>query len=305
MVRLRSAPATTSRSSRKSLAMRQFRAEVRAQAHPVDREVMRELRARCQRHGHLLIGPRLQYKEDCLDRGRYYALAYSERLQCKEDHPGESQLQPAFAQLEKRRIAIYQQLVGAPPSQPRQARDINFFCSFKTSDSLFAATILRKPPGFLLDTYSAARSAQRRARSPSVDVALSPKAPVPAGYRGVLRVQLYAQDQQPPTLVKLHGSANTAYYLLDRCVRSWNEAEVKLSDRVKILTYADDEMQVWQPATLGEVAISAFYGGVVIAHDRVRNFHSSLNSYLDWACADPVTDLSTNSDVPAGGKWVY
>lgn len=47
----------------------------------------------------------------------------------------------------------------------------------------------------------------------------------------------------------LCGSANTVAYLLSAFILKWELADVKLSDCVKVLTYADSNMQVWQPET--------------------------------------------------------
>lgn len=67
----------------------------------------------------------------------------------------------------------------------------------------------------------------------------------------------------------------------------WNTIEVKASERIKVMTYADSDIVVWQPVTLQDLAVHAQFGGVVISRDRVSDFHSALDAYHHWACPQP------------------
>lgn len=115
------------------------------------------------------------------------------------------------------------------------------------------------------------------------------------------------------------------YYMLRAFARQWNEVDVKITDRVQILTFADADMLMWQPIELQHLAISAEFGGVVLARERVSQFHPAMAAFHQWACPQPgklsrilrlalvltlflstlVFDARAITDAPADGIWVY
>ena len=72
--------------------------------------------------------------------------------------------------------------------------------------------------------------------------------------------------------------------MLGNYVDQWNAIEVKGSDRIRVLVRAGPDAPTWTTARLRDVFIPSRYGGIVLARERIGEFHSSLRSFHQWAC---------------------
>ncbi|KZV59275.1 hypothetical protein PENSPDRAFT_672463 [Peniophora sp. CONT] len=127
------------------------------------------------------------------------------------------------------------------------------------------------------------KRAHTRAHNSSVESVKQPVLAMPPGYSSSLRVRFFMKQGSPPASFILRGSADTVTYLLSAFTLKWELAEVKLSDCVKILTYADGD-QAWQPGTMQQLTIPARYGGVLITREGLDISTCSINPFSAWAC---------------------
>lgn len=92
------------------------------------------------------------------------------------------------------------------------------------------------------------------------------------------------QSISPPLQFVLIGTPRTIVYELGAFARTWEAAEIKSSDRVKVLTFADEDMCAWQASTLKQLAVPARYGGIVLAREHVDVPLGSLVALSAWTC---------------------
>lgn len=123
-------------------------------------------------------------------------------LQCKHLHFGESRQQPSFEyvsqrldhrtcqQLQDAYVALHLGIVGAMPKGARTVSAHSLSLSIPTCMSLMC---VYQGGSSTSKAASAYLGPQRHPRSSSVSVEVSPSVPVPPGYRGLLRVQFFAQ----------------------------------------------------------------------------------------------------------------
>ncbi|KZV60635.1 hypothetical protein PENSPDRAFT_694106 [Peniophora sp. CONT] len=278
MVRIQRPVGVRPSTARAAARLQRLRSLSKAAAGRIDLVTVDALRRRCRRHGHFLIGPKLQYRERTPDRGRYYVL-------CQGRHPGESRLGPCFQyvsdRLDNRVQRRIDRLHAAPGSERQMHSDVSEHQHGPVAPS---ATVL---------------VSRSRRRSPSIEVVEATELPVaPAGCQESLRVKLFVKHGQPPLDFVLRGARSTVVYFMSAYAATWEAADIKLSQPVKILAYADEEMQVWQPTKLKSLAVLSRYSGVVLALDRVDVSQDQARELAHWACVDPMTDLGDDG-------WIY
>ncbi|VDB94600.1 unnamed protein product [Peniophora sp. CBMAI 1063] len=202
-------------------------------------------------------------------------------------------------QLEDHHVALHLQIVGSiPTDQPLQRLPSTpppsgIESQVDTPALEHAGRVLpsqlaqsrRSNPAEL--GVAVAQEQGRRARSRSIEVVVLRGVPVPAGHRGVLRIQFFTADRLPPAFITLRAGRETQCFSMGAYARQWNALELKNSDRVKILTRMIGGAPEWKLVALEELAVSAQHGGVVLACKGVVNFHSALKAYHAWACPDP------------------
>ncbi|VDB87208.1 unnamed protein product [Peniophora sp. CBMAI 1063] len=297
----------------------EFRSVVRRRAHRIKLWLVAAIRQQCEHAGVELIGPRLQYRADDPNRGRYYVtsvpLPGSTRKMFR--YVSDPLSPRRLMELEDWRVAREYQDEGLRPIRLGLSNVPLGTTSFLRSLGLEKySTRSRRRPGIphvpetirrtgartsapTRATPSRGRASQartlpsrrsasievighRRARSPSLEVIdAPPRTPVVdlTLTPRSLRVVYYASLSAQPQRLDLEQAFRGAVYDLKSYAPQWNGVEMKLSDTVKMLVSTPGNSKTWYRSQLGALVLSSSTRRIVLAASNMSS--SDLDDISD------------------------
>ncbi|KZV64555.1 hypothetical protein PENSPDRAFT_690646 [Peniophora sp. CONT] len=281
-----------------SQANAHFRSVVRRRANRIKLGLIAQLRAQCARMGVELIGPRLQYRADDPNRGRYYVVSSApfpghRRKMFRYVSDPISAL--ALQELEDARIARELQDEGLRPIRlgisriplgnasfllglgldarhiPRSLVRSTVAPRHRTTmrENLRGRTRSQAPTAPPVSRVRPARAdSSRRERSPSIEII---DAVVPAPHIDLtsepsfLKVLYYPALRAAPVELLLEQSFPGAPYRFAAYASQWNAIETKLTDPVMLLIRAEHASTPWHVGTLGDFSFPPCTRRVIVA----------------------------------------
>ncbi|VDC00377.1 unnamed protein product [Peniophora sp. CBMAI 1063] len=279
-------------------------------SYPIDEAKVEQCRQRCQDHDHPFIGPVLQYQNFDRNLGRYLIL-------CHGEHPGDPlHPDPHFLYVsnaldpdDRRKIVAYQaehhikipkknkktvngrrltQPKPKPPPPPKKSGNLKAPRAVKKKHKPTPAPQVHATPApFPIPDGIPVSSASpidltRDSRSPSVEVVTPPVKHLS------LLVHFFFADSALPITLKLYAQKNSTHFSMSSFVTQWLDAEVKQSDVIRILSFADSATAIesWTPFTLSTLSLPRSVPVIVAARPKVKTFHASLSDLYQHAFHD-------------------
>ncbi|VDB98550.1 unnamed protein product [Peniophora sp. CBMAI 1063] len=254
-------------------ALRDFRVEVEALAGPVDHERVHYRRARCERAGHFLGRPEIQYRKHTRDTGRWFIV-------CRQQHPGDVQGSGT----------LFEYVSG-----PLSADDLLYLRNIKAAtdasvaDAIsarrYAKGVRKQSSGtavvrsiYELTTPMAPRQPpkmSKRARSPSLEIV------EPASI-----IYLFHQKRAPPVTLQLPLDRQALTIRLSDYDSQLENYGVKLADSVHILVVSDEDgaSPFWLYMRVCELSVPMACMPLVVSSQAALPSPSRVRRLYQHAC---------------------
>ncbi|KZV59789.1 hypothetical protein PENSPDRAFT_694841 [Peniophora sp. CONT] len=238
---------------------------------PSDDEVQRCWQ-RCDDHGHLLIGPVLQYKIDNYNLGRWVIL-------CKGKHPGDP-VQPG---------RLFKFVSKAQSSgRRRQIRDFRIANGIKADGSPAkkknaqngAAQANAEVIDLTLSSTPPPQAPPPLPHSPSIEIISVVPAPV---LFDKLDVWYFSENKKAPLSFTLKARPIRPEFRLRQYENTLHAMEIKQTDLITVLTTATSGVQTWSAFRVSDLAIPRTQSVIVLSRRCVTDFHPSFSALYEHA----------------------
>ncbi|VDC05897.1 unnamed protein product [Peniophora sp. CBMAI 1063] len=243
-----------------------------------DQDAIYAHRLVCEDNNQVLYGPFLQFKTLDINIGRWYMIRRERDSGLSTASDGKPvYITRSLSREDRRNIAefVTENKIKLPAKRARASQTAAPKRTRTAAPKAKRAKAVKK--------REIAAPARARSRSPSVEFVRI--VPAPALYPALV-VHVFYEDKQAPMTLTLNAQKGARFIAMDAHEGPLLSAEVKQSERVKILTVGAPELESWSPFVVSQLQIPRTVPSIVIARSCVRVFHDDLQRLYPYARPD-------------------